>query len=78
MEVHLAQRTAVHFGFGLTQSLEDLFGKILLAFRQPTPVDHLGNVVQMPMRMFLRMMDGDLGCAKRMPFDFGQFKPTVG
>ena len=59
MEMHFADRRTVNLGFGLTQSREDGLGQFLLPVRENAAVNHLRDVVQVPMRVLRLVVDMD-------------------
>ncbi len=84
MEMYLVHGAPVYRGFGFGQPSEYLVGELPLTIRQAARVDHLGDVVQVPVGVLVRGRNGHLGGVKAAfadPRDFdlgGQAKRRDG
>ena len=78
MKVDLLDRRAVDFRFGLCQAVEDSQCELALRRGQLATVDHLNDVMQMPMCVLRLVFYGQLQSAKPIFLHLIGHQPTAG
>jgi ABC-type dipeptide/oligopeptide/nickel transport system ATPase component len=70
VKVYFLQSRTMHFGFGLGKSRKDIASELLLRFTKSAAINHVSDVMQVTVSMLGLVLNGQICCAKAVPFDF--------